>query len=107
MRPGGQVHDAPAVRDQRQQRLREEEHALEVDVDQLVELRLGRLSERGHVAVAGVVNEVIEGVALPGLAQHLPQAVSERRKASNVADIELDGDHLAAQRFDLGDDGCE
>ncbi len=56
-------------------------------------------------AVAGVVHQVIERLALPGLAQRGPQPIGERGEASDVAGVELEGDRLAAHCRDLGDDG--
>ncbi len=100
---GGQVHDTAAVRDQWQQRLGEEVHALEVDIDQSVELRLGGLSDQRVVAVAGIVHEVVESLALPDLAQHASQTLGERCKALDVAAVELQGDCLAPHRVDLLD----
>jgi hypothetical protein len=42
---------------------------LKWDVDQLVELFLGHLRDHSNVAMAGIVDEVVEGIALPGLFQ--------------------------------------
>ena len=82
-------HDPAAVRDQWQERLREEQHALEVDVHQPIELRLGRFTDEGIVAVAGIVHQMIEGVPRPLFAQRRPQALGERRETRHVAGVEL------------------
>jgi hypothetical protein len=42
---------------------------LKWDVDQLVELFLGLLRDHSNVAMAGIVDGVVEGIALPGLFQ--------------------------------------
>src|SRR5271155_3228360 len=54
-----------AIGDQRQQRLGQEEHALEVDVHQPVEVGFRRLRERHVDADAGIVDEVVELRAVP------------------------------------------
>ena len=56
------------------------------------------------VAMAGVVDEVVEAVALPGLAQGGAQPLGEGGESRDVAGVELQGDGLAAHRLDLGDE---
>jgi hypothetical protein len=73
-----------------------------VDVEQGIELRLGGLLDQRHVAVAGVVDQVIEGLALPGLRDRGAQPCDEIRKAADLASIELQRHGLAAERGDLG-----
>ncbi|MNL25088.1 hypothetical protein D3C87_1465560 [compost metagenome] len=74
-------------------------------VDQSVELRLGRLGDQGYIAMAGVVDDVINRVAVPGVAQRDLQALDECGKGGRVADIQLQGDRLAAHLFDVGHNG--
>ncbi|CAN1722197.1 protein of unknown function [Hyphomicrobium sp. 1Nfss2.1] len=102
---GRQVHDATTVRHQRQQRLCEKEHALEVDIDHLVEQRLRRVGERCHVAVSCIVDEVIEGVATPGLTQSRAHLVCEWAECADISGIELQCDGLASDCLNLLYDG--
>ena len=85
-------------------RLGQEEHALDVHIEEAVELRLRRLCEPRHFAMAGVVDEMVEAVAAPVRLQCRPDAFDEGGKARDLADVELDGDRLAAERCDLGHD---
>ena len=73
-------------------------------VDQIVERFLAHLGDRRDVTVAGIVDEVVEAVALPRRAQHGFQSFSEDRKSRCVAGIELQGNCLATELFDLSDD---
>ncbi len=61
------VHDAPAIIHQRKQLLRKEVHAFEVDVNYLIELRLGHLFEVHVERIAGVVHKLVKPIALPSL----------------------------------------
>ena len=79
-KPAGNIDDAAAVDDQRQQLLRQKKNALEMDVDQFVELRFGGVAEIGMNADSGIVDQVIEPFALPGLEQHLSQSDRELTK---------------------------
>ena len=79
-RAAADVHDRAAVVEERQERLGEEERTLEQRaVVALVGLVRG-LGERARAADAGVVDEVVEGVALPVLLQRGPDAIGERRE---------------------------
>ncbi|MNV65079.1 hypothetical protein D3C71_1577550 [compost metagenome] len=98
------IDDAPAVGDQGQQLLRQEERALEVHVDQHVELRFGGLGKRRIEAHAGVVHQTVELFALPGVDQRRLHIFSERRKALAVAHIEAQRHGAAAQGLDLRHD---
>ena len=85
--------------------LGEEEDALEVDVDEPVELRFGHLGEAAVGGVAGVVDEVVEGVASPGA-----PAGSAARVSAKASKLELSptsscsASGLAAEGLELGDD---
>ena len=76
-----------------------------MDVEQLVELRLRRLAECGHLAVSGIVDQMVEGVAVPCRAQGRADTLDEAGDLGDVADIELQRDRPAAHGFDLGHDG--
>ena len=103
--PGRHVDDAAAIGDQRQQLLRQEEHALEVNVEEHVELRLGGLGDRRMGADAGVIDEEVEALALPCGRQQLLQLLRERAERADVAGVEPQRRGARAARLDLGDDG--
>ena len=87
---------------QRQELLGQEEGALEVDVHELVELRLGRLGEARVDADAGVVDQEVEAVALPSAAASAAaHRLGEGGEARAVADVELQRHRLAALGLDL------
>jgi len=69
--------------------------------DQLVELRLGGLGERGVHAGAGVVDQLVKTLALPGGHERAAQAPGEGRVAGAVGDVELQRDGAPAERLDL------
>src|SRR3546814_2679237 len=92
----GKIDDPAAVREQRQQRLGEKEDALEVDVDQPVELRLCGVGDQGIVAVSGVVDEVIKCIALPSLRERRTQPIHKGRKSRDVAGVQMKRDYSAA-----------
>jgi hypothetical protein len=71
--PGGNIHDASAIGDQRQQLLRQEENAFEVNVHELIELLLRGLGEARVHAGAGVVDQIREPVPLERVLQSFPQ----------------------------------
>ncbi len=77
----GDIHDAAAIVDQRQQFLRQEVDAFEVNVDHRIEVCLAHLVEAYVLRVAGVVHEVIEAVASPAL-QRFADFSDERVKGS-------------------------
>ncbi len=97
----GQVQDAAAVGDQRQQGLREEEHALQVHVHQQVELFFRGLGEGRMHAEARVVDQEVEALAPPGLRQRVAHLDGEGGEAAAVADVELQGQRAPAQGLDL------
>ncbi|KAG1432896.1 hypothetical protein G6F57_022600 [Rhizopus arrhizus] len=74
----GQVDDAATIREQGQQRLGEEEDAFDVNVDQRIELRHGRLGKGRHLAVAGVVDQVVERIAPPDVFQRSGDVLGRR-----------------------------
>ena len=71
--PGGNIHDASPIGDQRQQLLRQEENAFEVDVHELIELLLRGLGETRVHAGAGVVDQIREAVPFERVLQSLAQ----------------------------------
>ncbi len=85
--PGGDIHDAATIGDEGKERLGEEENAFEVDVHKPVELRFGRLLDRRVIAVAGIVDEVVEGIALPSLFEGVVEVFGEGRESGNIARI--------------------
>lgn len=101
---GGQIDDASTVGDQRQQGLGQEKHALEVNVDEAVELRFRGLVDQGVFAVAGIVDEVIDVIARPAILELAAQLSDEGRDVIELAGIKLKGNRLAAKRPDLLDD---
>jgi hypothetical protein len=86
-RPAGDVEDATAIGEQRQQRLGEEERPLDLDADQLVELLLGGLGERRVDADAGVVDEEVKAVGAE-VGERVVHRGRERREAGGVGDVE-------------------
>lgn len=84
-------------------RLGEEEHALEVDVHQRVEFLLGRLGDRLAQAGAGIVDEIVEAVALPVFLQRLLQCRDEGRECGDGAGVERERGGTTACGLDLGD----
>src|SRR5690606_8348653 len=74
---------------------------LEMDVDQPVELRLAGFADRAHIAVPGIVDEMVEGLALPAVAQRCPQPFGKVGKGGDVAGVELQRGRLSAERLDL------
>ncbi len=62
-------------------------------------------ADQGVIAVAGVVDEMVEGLAPPGFAQGRAQALGEGAESGDVAAVELEGERLAAQGGDFPDDG--
>ena len=104
---GRDVDDRPpVVGDQAGELLGEEEDALERDPDEAVEVGLGESCERFGDLRAGVVDEDVEGLAPPGVAQRVGDARDERVERLGRAGVELQRDRLATQRGDLVDDGC-
>ena len=95
------VQDAAAVGDERQQALGQQEGGLEVHPVDLVELVGRGLGDAGVQADAGVVDQVVQLLALPGareLAGNRPDEGPERRA---VGDVERDGDGLPSEGPDL------
>jgi hypothetical protein len=97
----GDVHDRSAVGHQRQQRLGQEERPLEVDVEQAVELILADGRDRVEQAVAGVVDQTVEVGAVPDGLQRSATPVAEGGEGRDLADVQLQGDGLAAGLLDL------
>ena len=97
------IHDPAAVVDQRQKLLRQEEHALEVDVVEAVQLLLGRLLDGVVVRGAGVVDQIIEALGAQSC-QRLRTPLHERVEGADVAGVELQGDGLAPASGDQADD---
>ena len=80
----------PHVGDQRQQLLSQEKRPFELDVQQLIELRLGGLDERHMDADAGVVDQEVETIAVPVFLQRGMQLVGELlRGQQRVAQVAL------------------
>ena len=72
------------VGDQRQQALREEYHALEMDVDGLVELRFGDVGDRRVQRAARVVDEKVENSRPKSGRERLLQLVRQGREFGGV-----------------------
>ncbi len=99
---GGEVEDAPAVLDERQQRLGQEEGALEVDVEQGVELLLRGLLEAGVNADAGVVDQKVEAGALPLPGEQPGHFFGEGGKGGALAHVQGQGMGLYAEGTGTG-----
>ena len=95
----GDVHDPAAVRDQRQQRLGEEERALDVDAIGGVEILLGHVGEGAAMRGAGHVDEEVETLGVPS-AQHAANLVGKSGEGAGVARIELKRDRTGAGLLD-------
>lgn len=59
------------------------------------------MADQRVLAMVGIVHEVVEGPAIPDLAQRRPQVLGE---GADVAGVEPQRDHLADHRLDLRDD---
>lgn len=65
----GQVDDTRAVRQQRQQCLREEERAFEMNIEQAVELRFTDGAQGVEQTLSGIIHQAAECCEAPDLAQ--------------------------------------
>jgi hypothetical protein len=74
---------------QRQQLLRQEQDALEVDVHKRVNVLLRHVGDGAATRHAAVVDEEVEGVAAPHRAKRLAHSGHERVGRPDVADVEL------------------
>src|SRR5262249_47497691 len=83
------VDDPPAVCDEREDLLREEERRLEVNGDDLLELFLRRFHEAREEHCAGVVDEVIETLSTPPTSELGLQRLDVRSKAPRIGNVEL------------------
>src|SRR6202011_1095539 len=90
------VGDATAIVHQRQQLLRQEENAFEVNVDHSIEVRFGHFLEVDVLRITGVVHEVIESFASPAL-QRLAHSRHEVVERADIARVELQGDGLGSR----------
>ena len=99
------VEDAPAVGQERQHGLGQEERSLHVGPDQGVELRLRRLYERGVDAHAGVVDEDVELLAAEGRPQSVAESCGEPGEGVAVGDVERQHEGPTPERGDLRSDG--
>ncbi len=77
----GYIHDPATVVDQRQQLLRQEKHAFEVDVIEAVEFFFRRLLERVVMRGSRVVDEVVETLGAKIGERRLDRS-SQRRRTS-------------------------
>jgi hypothetical protein len=99
----GRVHDRAAVGEHRQQVLREEVGAFEDDTEEPVEQLLGGVLEHRHLTETGVVYQIVERCALPGVGQFGRHLLGEARERFTGADIERKRDRAAAAVLDGGD----
>src|SRR5262249_29865016 len=97
-----QVDDVAAVVDQRQQLLRQEEHALQVNVVEGVQVRFRRLLDAVVVRRARVVDQEVEAVAPPGLVQRAFEGLDELVERPHGGRVELQRDRSASVRLDGG-----
>ena len=103
VRPEEIHHDPAAVVHERQELLRQEEHALEVDMVKAVQLRLSGLIEGGVVRGAGIVDEVVEALRAQ-IRQRLAHTLDERIESAGFAGVELQGDGLPPRPRRQADD---
>jgi hypothetical protein len=101
-RVAADVDDGPAVGQHRQQRLGQEVRPLEQDPHELVEQFLGGVFEHRHPAEAGVVDQVVERVPLPGVAQRGEDLLAEGREGFAAAHVQPQRDGGAALLLDGG-----
>jgi hypothetical protein len=99
----GDVHDGPALGDERQEGLREEIRPLEMDIEEAVEIRLRGLLERRAAAHAGVVDETVDAAPPEGRREAPLQIGAEAGKVLDAADVEGQGHGLAAPALDRRD----
>jgi len=59
------IHDTPAILNQRKQLLRQEIHAFEMHVHDLVELRFGGLVEIRMQRTTRIVHQIFEAISPP------------------------------------------
>jgi hypothetical protein len=97
----GHVDDLPAVGDQRQQRLSQEERPLEMHIEQCVELGLGHRRDRAVHAVASVVDQGVEIRTAPRCLDGGLQCVAELPERRCVRDVERQGDRGATSGGDV------
>jgi hypothetical protein len=90
---GRQIDDPSAVVDERQQLLGQEEHALEMNTVEGVQLRFRGLLDAVVVRDAGIVDEIVETLD-PQVAERLAHAVHEIVEGTDVAGVELQGNGL-------------
>ena len=98
----GDVDDAPAVIDQRQQLLRQEERPFELDIHQQVELFRGGLGERRVHTDPGVVDQEVEARTIKVL-QRLLNPRSEIGKGFAATDVQLQHHGFGAALFQFSD----
>lgn len=101
---GGNVDDASAIGNEREKFLGEKEHAFEMDVHEAVELFLSGLLDRSVDAVTSVVDQMVKGFAVPMFAQGGAEFLRETFEGCNIAGVELNGDSLATDCLNLGND---
>lgn len=75
-----------------------------MDIHQSIELRLGGLGDECIVAMAGIIDQVIKGIAIERRLERGAQALGETGKVSDVAGVQLERHSLAAHRLDLRND---
>ena len=92
----GDVDDARASTQQRQQCLGKEERPLQVHVEQTVELFLGHGLDRIEQPEPGVVHQATQRGGAPGALQGVLHLRGKCRKAAGVAHIQLQGHCRAA-----------
>ena len=86
----------PPSGQQREQRLGEEERPAEVNGEETVEVGLGHRGDGVVGAEAGVVEEAVEGRAVPHARELLADGVAKRGERLAPGDVERKSDRLAA-----------
>ena len=101
----GDIDDAPAIADQRQQFLREEKRCLHMDRHQLVELGFGGFGKACVGANPGVVDQEVEMLLGEHILEQCADLANECIEGCALADVQLQHGGATAQGLYLGNHG--
>ena len=87
-----EIHDPAAVGDDRQQRLREKEHAFEMHAHELIELRFGRVGKRAPMPIPALFTRTLKRSTPQVAASVLLEARCEGGERGDVAGVERQRD---------------
>jgi hypothetical protein len=85
--------------------LREKKYTLEMNVDNVVELLLGRISNRRIKAISGIVDQKVELFRPKMIPQHRLQLVKKTFEAAGVSRIQLQCRRLPVPPLNFGNYG--